>query len=131
MSKKWRANSEWRFDPDLDDCARARLFEALKPVVSRSLSDTHKELSNRLVKHPELNHVASLRGTELTGQGLVGKLSYLCLLSYNSSQAEPVQCAAFVGSEANTRATANEVQARLIEHTKRQGGKALIVERDL
>lgn len=74
MSKKWRLNSEWRFDTDLDDCARARLIEALKPVVSRSFSDTHKELRNCLAKHPELNHEASLRGTELIGQGLVGKL---------------------------------------------------------
>jgi pyruvate-formate lyase len=130
MSKKWRVNSEWRFDPDLDDCARARLIEALKPVVSRSFSDTRKELRNRLAKHPELNHVASLGGTELTGQSLVGKLSYLCLFSCNRSQAEPVQCVVFVGSETYTSRKCDEYQAHVIEHTKRQGGNALIVERD-
>jgi len=74
---------------------------------------------------------ASLKGTEFTAKGLVGKLTYLCLMDCNRSQSEPVQCAVFVGSEAYIRAISDELQARVIESAKRLGTEALIVERSL
>jgi hypothetical protein len=91
----------------------------------------YAEVRNRLDKHGKNRTEASLYCAQLTAPGLDGNLEYLCLLACERDKAEPTECVVFVGSDTYTRGKCDEYQAHVIEHTKRQGGEAFIVERDL
>jgi hypothetical protein len=123
--------SEWRFDSDLDDRTRTWLTKALEARVTEWLDVTRSELRNRLAKHDKNRTEASLYCAQLTAPGLPGNLEYLCLLACERDKAEPTECVVFVGSDTYTRGKCDEYQAHVIEHAKREGGKATIVERDL
>jgi hypothetical protein len=122
--------ANWRFEEGIDDSIRACLTKALEAQVTEWLGVTEAELRNRLDKHGKNRTEASLYCAQFTAPGLAG-LEYLCLLACERDKAEPTKCVVFVGSETYTSRKCDEYQAHVIEHTKRQGGNALIVERDL
>src|ERR1700730_2634951 len=123
-------NYDWCFQEGIDDWTRAWLTEALEAQATEWFDVTRSELRNRLDKHGKNRTEASLYCAQFTAPGLAG-LEYLCLLAFLSAKNTPTQCVVFVGSETYTSRKCDEYQAHVIEHTKRQGGNALIVERDL
>ena len=124
-------NYDWCFQEGIDDWTRAWLSEALEAQITEWFRVTRSELRNRLDKHDKNRAEASLYCAQLTAPGLAGNLEYLCLLACERDKAEPTECVVFVGTKTYTRRKCDEYQAQVIEHTKRQGGNALIVERDL
>jgi hypothetical protein len=120
---------DWYFDPALDDQTVAWLTKALQALVANWFDVTYAEVRDHLSKHPNQKYAASLKGAELTAQGLAQNMSYLCLLTCDRDIREPTQCLIFVGSETYTRAKCDEFQAHVLKHAKSQpGAETLIVE---
>jgi hypothetical protein len=123
-------NYDWCFQEGIDDSEQAWLIKALEPSVTPRFNDTRLELRARLNKYGENRTEASLYDARARVNNSL-EIEYLCLMECERDKPEPIQSAVFVGSGAYTRAKCDEIQARVIDHTKNQPAakRSLLSER--